>query len=900
MHYYYFQIWLTLCSIIAERHHLSGAARRDLHVLHVGPTARADGPQDIAYEHQALLSRLDTPEYDRLHYCETCGSVYQAIHVQRLREQAADSIAKCTFIALPNATRVSGRQPCGQPLESVSIGRPHGREETVIKPLKTISLMDVGLWLYRTCSFWSSDSELFTYIATRTAPPEGLLSDIYDGERWNPFTEQYCTDSSAYYIYLHLAFDFVSPFAKDHRSNAETKEKKIGLLHFSILNLPPHMRNTGRNICTAVVMEDEPPLTTNGVTAFIVKTLLSLYTEGMTVCTANNQSKFMRVVLYVMTADSPARSKGFGCPHFCGEWPCFICFAVGDIIPSVNPGPPHRNYRDFRSFPERSHAATLDVLEQVDDATTKTQHTNATSKEAKGVRWTPFLQLPYFHQKTSIAYDPMHAWVEGLLKAKLRDLIAIYGDAFVASASAFVDRVKYTSGLPSKIRSALPRNMLEKIDYAKAHEILTFVNFLSEDCFKPLVSPRHLVCWTMLVECSRFIAGYRVRKADIPLYDAVYRTAMVLFQQEDPAEITLKSNAHFSTHLFDAIRLFGPSFTVWCFFNERLMGRVRELNFSSSRNGLAVTVSNAFRQSMFSLSILRYACAKDSGCRIAPGILAKAQDLLSDIADRGPWDAPSVLQDAIYTASRFNYCRRTVGLQSEDVEHPLAAPVLDGRPSALFNVPDPSGGHAPGTWQSKLASFLADNNMLDTVARTARCYQTAKFGPAGGMPLKAPSNTWNLSSSARDPNNCRADAPVNGSVVEVFFPVKSAGGDGQVEPRAYYGQVLAFAEFSFTGTADKLRLAFIKWRKPVKSPAALAGRLTSKLVSKETGRMLPPGQTSVKWTSPVVQLVSATQCYATDEWIPMNRIASTVALLQLYNASGQPVNSKRVIRIPFA
>ena len=122
------------------------------------------------------------------------------------------------------------------------------------------------------------------------------------------------------------------------------------------------------------------------------------------------------------------------------------------------------------------------------------------------------------------------------------------------------------------------------------------------------------------------------------------------------------------------------------------MGRVRELNFSSSRNGLAVTVSNAFRQSMFSLSILRYACAKDSGCRIAPGILAKAQDLLSDIADRGPWDAPSVLQDAIYTASRFNYCRRTVGLQSEDVEHPLALadPVLDAggqAPSLMFQTP---------------------------------------------------------------------------------------------------------------------------------------------------------------------------------------------------------------------
>ena len=790
-------------------------------------------------------------------------------------------------------------------------------------------MFDLGLWLFRFCSFQHSTSQLFTYINERVAarsPHDDVLYDIYDGERWDPFYAAYCTEPDTNYIFWALSFDFVSPFAQDNRSNQETKSKKVGLLHLFLLNLPPALRSLPHNVCTAGVLEDEPSHTINGVSAFLVNSLQHLYRSGMTITTSDGKAKFIRAFLYVIYADGPARSKCAGCPHPSGKWPCNDCFGSG--IPVLNAsapdGKPLLNYANMQTFSPRSHEEVIEALQTVESkATSKTALATATSVDAKGYRWTPFLSLEYFDAVLSVAWDAMHVWVENVLNFFLSTFVKLYGQSLVDHCNTMLVAIKQASGLLSKIRNSLPSNLLERLGSAKAQEILTFVNVVSEHVFDTYTdfSPDDRIVWKMIVDVSKYVSSYTPRKRQEALYDKLYRTAVRLFSANHP-EIVHPPNVHFATHLFSNIRRYGPSWTTWCFANERLMGRVGKLNFSSSRKGLLRTISRSFRTQMFSKPVLESArsCFLSDSALLSHPISTQERIEVGRFLDKadhflthpscGPWDVPSEAMDSIYAIACHNRSLRSMGLASEDLD-PRFQILFSSRLSEQFQLPSADNSYPAGSWQSTLIKFLQDNDHLGPLQPNAYCFQKMSFGSIASRDqpsvcaLHAPRETWNLGSTYRGPDLWSADACLDGSVVQAEFEVKASGGPrSELEVCSFYGHVLSFVEISLLSGTDKLRLAYVKWRK-ICSQSAMPTQLKAMsagmpLVNPVTGRPPPMSayHSSQKWKS-AQDPVLTDKCYATDPWIPINRIMGRVALLPCFNDANRVV-AYRVIHIPFA
>lgn len=905
----------------------------DIHVLVEGPSSRESGPKDLTNHHHSVLDQLGVPDFDELVLCGLCGTCYTHDHVAALREAAArcidddDSdppIATCQFIPIPSGSSASRREPCGHALEMHTVKRPHGRDEVVMHPLKIVKVFDLGLWLFRFCSLQHSTSPLFHHITSRLDardPLDDTLHDIWDGDRWSPFCSEFCSEPETTYMYWAMSFDFVSPFANDHRSSKQTKDKKIGLLHFILLNLPPALRNQALNVCTAAVLDQEPTHTINGITAFVVKSLQHLYSSGMSITTSDGKKKFIRALLYVVFADGPARSKCCGCPYPTGNWPCNECFGVGtqSVNPNAPDGRPLVNYSNMQTFPARTHAGVMEVLQEVElNATSKTALADATSTRARGYRWTPFLLLPYFDAVLSIAWDAMHVWVENVLVYFLTYFVQHYGQDLVDHCNKSLDSIKHGSGLPSELRNSLRSDLLDCLGTAKAHEVLTFVNTVSEHIFDTVFESNDRLFWKMLADVSRFISSYTPRKRDLAGHEALFRTAIVSFATNHPEAIH-PPNVHFATHLFANIRRYGPSFTTWCFANERLMGRVGKLSFSSSRKGLLRTISRAFRTQMFTKTLLERARASllaDSGDMsreqqaLIKEFLAKADHFLPH-SSSGPWDIPSHVLDTIYAVGRQNHAVRSVGFASEDRDSPFQV-VLSSRPSNQFKLPQVGCDYAPGTWESSLLEFLCDNNLIASAVPMARCFQRMSFRhmhSAVQRPdvqpkvcsLGAPCETWNLSSSLRSPNLWSDKHAINGSVIEAEFEVRASAAAGASRVvRNYYGQVLTFVEISFTDSADLLHLAYVKWRKFSRSVPSHMKSVDVVLVNSSSGRQPTSShRNSPKWTSAQATVLTD-ECYETDPWLPINRIMGRVALLPCMSADGSRVMKYRVAQIPFA
>ena len=533
----------------------------DMDVLVLGRGARAKGPKDLVNYHQRQLDRLGTPDYSDLAMCLQCGACYTELHCSVLREHEPSGQAHCQFLSIPGAKHP---QRCNHPLESSLVRRPHGRDEIVFRPLSTVKLLDLGLWLYRFCSFHKSDSPLFQHITGR--PAREPMEDIFDGQRFAPFQHQWCTDPDAVYMFFELAFDFASPFGKAARSSQKTKEKKVGLMHFILLNLPPDQRTQTQNVCTAVVMDKEPSRTINGVLAFVVATLHRLFVDGITVRTADSQSKFLRVVLYVCTGDAPARAKCYGVPHHSGEWPC-TCQASGSLIP-IPPGararPPRWSFTSMETFPTRTQQQILGSLATVAAATSKTARNTATSKEARGFRWTPLLSLPYYDAVESVAWDFMHTWGERVVKTIVARFVDLFGEQFVARCNDLSNAARVESGLPADVRNNIPLNIMSYFSTIKAHEVLVFTNTIGEHvfCLSGLLTAELNTVWRMLCDVSRFFSAYRVRSAELQQYNALLRTALYRMHVADPG-FDYPPSIHYATHIVENIRLYGPSYTTW-------------------------------------------------------------------------------------------------------------------------------------------------------------------------------------------------------------------------------------------------------------------------------------------------------------------------------------------------
>ncbi len=277
-----------------------------------------------------LFRRLRLPGFVSLVLCE-CGAAY--FHEEALeklpRNEAGSPL--CQHIRLP--AKSNGARVCGTALYVVERRREHARVTNVYLPIRPFgAYMPLRLFLYRLISTRTVAQVRadFTDWPNRVSRDPNIIASIYDSlafKRIEGLARN--RDSNAIWLFFGLHFDLVSMFARDHRSNAETRKKKCGLLHGIILNLLAELRFREDNLYIPCMMEDEPAKTIWGYMQFLVDELLALWKDGLQAVTKDKVVITIKGALVMLTGDTPARSKAAGSPHHSRQCACPRCKKLG-------------------------------------------------------------------------------------------------------------------------------------------------------------------------------------------------------------------------------------------------------------------------------------------------------------------------------------------------------------------------------------------------------------------------------------------------------------------------------------------------------------------------------------------------------------------------------------------
>ena len=191
-----------------------------------------------------------------------------------------------------------------------------------------------------------------------------------------------------------------------------------------------------------------------------------------------------------------------------------------------------------------------------------------TIRQQKGYRWTPLLELPYFHPTRMCPFDPMHMLWENdciLTTYKSENILT---DSLMNKLQQKVYQLK----LPQHMSSM--RGKINTLSGFTADEMKYFVTMLSQHLFEGILPDEHYRIWNDWAEGSRAISKNIVTTED--LVKAQKHLVAFLFAWEDmwgPAEHGA-SNFHYTLHLVSCIQDFGPCSAFQTFATERLAGEM--------------------------------------------------------------------------------------------------------------------------------------------------------------------------------------------------------------------------------------------------------------------------------------------------------------------------------------
>ena len=248
-----------------------------------------------------------------------------------------------------------------------------------------------------------------------------VMFDITDGQRvqtlqgpdGKPFIE-IPPDSSELRLMWTISIDWLNPFG----NKASGKSVSIGAITLACLFLPPSLRYRPENLCLAGVIPGpkEPDYDQiNHFTTPIVRKFHRMWSEGTwyTRTAKYPRGRLSRSAIAALVADLPGARKVSGQAHFKMRLFCALCLLTRDDI----------NNLDRDSWVARCWKDILDAGYRYLRA--PDQQTRNRLFQEHGVRWSAFMELPYWNNIISVVVEGMHNLFLGIIQHHFRTILSL-------------------------------------------------------------------------------------------------------------------------------------------------------------------------------------------------------------------------------------------------------------------------------------------------------------------------------------------------------------------------------------------------------------------------------------------------------------------------------------------
>ena len=510
--------------------------------------------------------------------CPKCLKLFDEINKWTIyaRSQAEDFV--CDYVRFPNHPHLSRRKKCASQLvQRVSTG-----VASVFKPLKVFPYNG----LVSAIRHIIQRPDMLTHCnqwPLRVSKNATCLLDVYDGDVWKEFLcvqgRPFLSQSNTLALVLNV--DWFRPF--------EQSQYSVGVIYFTILNLPREVRYLPKNIIVVGIIPGpkEPEKVMNTFLQPLVADLQALW-EGIYMSTPSQSLPVrIRAALLCVSCDIPACRKVCGFLGHNANLSCSkcLCFFPGNVANGFD----YSGYNVLQWLP-RSLSCHLENAKESKQAPTATAKRSLESQH--GARYSALLDLPYFDVVRQHVIDPMHKLFLGLAK----HTVSIWKDKYwtrnsdTESIQEVVDRFQ----VPSDI-GRIPSRISAGFSGFTADQWKHWTLLYSLVALKGRIPVADYDLWKMFVEacsiiCSPVITRESIQKA----HELLVRFCVTFQELYGSSSCTI--NMHLSCHLQQCIQDFGPAHTFWCFGFERMNGVLG--SFSTNNRSIEVQLMRRYVDSV--------------------------------------------------------------------------------------------------------------------------------------------------------------------------------------------------------------------------------------------------------------------------------------------------------------
>ena len=254
-------------------------------------------------------------------------------------------------------------------------------------------------------------------VANNRQGPQSELRDIRDGTHLRslkaPDGEVFMQSTLPGELRIALAcsIDWFNPL----HNKAGGKSVSTGVIAFTILNLPPAIRNRPENIYVAAIIpgpKEPPGEKINQYLSKVLDVFLKAWEQGSTLRRSDASELLVRTIIAVLIADLPASRKVSGTAGHSATILCPVCDLDKDKVNDLS-----------RVWKLRTCQYHLEKANEWLEASSPARRRKL-YKET-GIRWSEFLRLPYWDPTTCVVIDPMHNILLGIAAYHCRVILGI-------------------------------------------------------------------------------------------------------------------------------------------------------------------------------------------------------------------------------------------------------------------------------------------------------------------------------------------------------------------------------------------------------------------------------------------------------------------------------------------
>ena len=415
------------------------------------------------------------------------------------------------------------------------------------------------------------------------------IHDIYHGLDYKNFIHPGGFLSQLYNISFTVNTDGVNKYSSSRAGH-------LWPVYIMINELPKEYRFKRKFIIPAYIYCDKHDPNMLTFLNPLIEKLNVLNSTGIHVSDSADGDINVRCMLFLATADLPARADLMNMKRFNGKCACHLCKSEGV---GYGPNNIHR-YWPFEQSPiKRTHE---DQLKFASKATVK--------QAVMGVKGhSIFAKLSYpFDLVRSFAIDWMHSVCLGVVKyiMHLQTSDGNKDKVFFIGAKTLSMSHKLLSIKPPDIVGRLPRS-LEDLKHWKATELKNWLLHYSVPVLYKILNPLYIFHWSLLggatgILCSDSISNTDLKEADGMLQDFVLLMGILY----GPTRCTM--NVHLLQHLAYYVSRRGPLWAYSCFAFESMNAFIKPLVHGThhAMEQIGCAIGLCFGLSNFTKKILQH------------------------------------------------------------------------------------------------------------------------------------------------------------------------------------------------------------------------------------------------------------------------------------------------------